>query len=103
MAEGGGVQAFLSTAVAGFREGEAGEGTRRSVVPTAAKLKAAAIKDAESSFECRFIDCLHSLLEHCSSVTEKSAVVVASSGGKDERASLKEKAKKLGLAVAEAF
>eukprot|EP00965_Chrysotila_dentata_P134651 4454343-Pleurochrysis_carterae.AAC.1 len=59
----------------------------------------------ERSFECLFIDCLQSLIEHWSFVTEKRIIFVAERAGASmqDRTQLKDTAEKLGRAVAVSF
>eukprot|EP00965_Chrysotila_dentata_P165695 5470759-Pleurochrysis_carterae.AAC.1 len=106
MEEQGGAQAYLDSLTAELQAAAGAEAGRNAdAVPSSSTSHAPAaamLVTASSSFECRFIDCLQSLLEHWAFVTEKSTVLSAD-GSVQERAGLRAEAERLGRNVAVSF
>eukprot|EP00965_Chrysotila_dentata_P236831 6201557-Pleurochrysis_carterae.AAC.1 len=119
MEEQGGAQAFLDTLTAGLEaepeseEGDSVDGDEGSQVEPEAEpstpirtaadiLVDAMLEEATNSFECKFINCVYSLLEHWAFVTEKTDVLSADSTF-EKRAGLQAEAESLGRAVAVSF
>eukprot|EP00965_Chrysotila_dentata_P224142 6194006-Pleurochrysis_carterae.AAC.1 len=104
MEQHGGVQAYLDSLTARLNraDNDSDRDSDEKARSASHDAIAALLEEAANSFECRFINCLHSLLEHWAFVAEKIEVCSADSST-EKRSEMRDEAERLGRAVGVSF